>query len=131
VPWWLMQRREGGAETQAETRVRRGSTGGDTMSAQCRRPGDFSGRSRLRDGERGARPTAGGPDPECGGDKLRAADTTHATPSGARVRRARGACCENRMVAGVVSNFFLNYQLISTFPLERRLCRVASPSARL
>jgi hypothetical protein len=84
VPWWLMQRREGGAETQAETRVRRGSTGGDTMSAQCRRPGDFSGRSRLRDGERGARPTAGGPDPECGGDKLRAADTTHATPSGAR-----------------------------------------------
>ena len=96
MPWWLMQRREGGAETQAETRVRRGSTGGDTMSAQCRRPGDFSGRSRLRDGERGARPTAGGPDPAgCGGDKrYRRADNAHATSSGA-------ACsCENRMVAG-------------------------------
>lgn len=126
MPWWLMQRREGGAETQAETRVRRGSTGGDTMSAQCRRPGDFSGRSRLRDGERGARPTAGGPDPECGGDKL-SPRITHATSSGrGRVRRVRIVSGGG----GLVSNFFLNYQLIFTFPLERRLCRVASPSAR-
>jgi len=123
-----MQRRDGGAETQAETRVRRGSTGGDTMSAQCRRPGDFSGRSRLRDGERGARPTAGGPDPECGGDKL-----SPRIPRTPLLVLRGAACCENRMVAGawcVVSNFFLNYQLIFTFPLERRLCRVASPSAR-
>jgi hypothetical protein len=98
VPWWLMQRREGGAETQAETRVRRGSTGGDTMSAQCRRPGDFSGRSRLRDGERGARPTASGPDPECGGDKLSPRIPRRRTPALLVLRGA--ACCENRMVAG-------------------------------
>ena len=137
MPWWLMQRREGGAETQAETRVRGAGVRGATP---C--PRSAAGPAISRDGRVCVTGSVGRGPPPAGRTRRGAAAIrhklspriTHAPlPTVVRYyvfRVARAACCENRMVARVVSNFFLNYQLIFTFPLERRLCRVASPSAR-